>query len=73
MGSLLSNKTPDTTAKEAKDDSLTEYMGVLYNEIRTLGFKIRLYELFFSWIRHTFKKNCLLVVETSLLQAVRLQ
>lgn len=52
----VSNKTPETTAKEAKDDSLTEYMGVLYNEIRTIGLKIRLYELVISWIWHTLKK-----------------
>lgn len=58
-----SNKTPETTAREAKDDSLTEYKGLLYNDIRTIGLKIRLYELVVAWAWHSIKKLCLIVLD----------
>lgn len=47
-----SQKTPDTTAQKAMDDSLTEYRGVLYNEIRTIGNKVKLFDLVFAWTRY---------------------
>lgn len=31
------------------DDSLTEYQGVLYNEIRVIGREVKLYHLIVSW------------------------
>ena len=34
-----------TTTKQALDDSLTEYKGVLYNDIRTIGLNARVYKL----------------------------
>lgn len=42
----------DISTRQALDDSLTEYKGVLYNDIRTIGLKVRVYELLFSWFIH---------------------
>lgn len=53
-----SQRTPTTTGQQAMDDSLTEYRGILYNEIRTIGKNVKLAHLFFSWVRH----KCLSVV-----------
>lgn len=51
-----SQASNDTTPKQALDDSLTEYQGALYNEIRTIGLKIRLSQLMLSWIVYKTKK-----------------
>lgn len=47
-----SQRTPTTTGQQALDDSLTEYQGILYNEIRTIGKNVKLVHLFFSWLKH---------------------
>ncbi len=41
-----------TTPQQILDDSLTEYKGALYNDIRIIGLKVRLYQLLFSWFRY---------------------
>lgn len=51
-----SQSSEDTTPQQALDDSLTEYQGALYNEIRTIGLKIRLSQLMVSWIIYKVKK-----------------
>ena len=43
------------TPQQALDDSLTEYIGVLYNDIRVIGLKVRLYQLLLSWFRYRGK------------------
>lgn len=45
-----SQKNPEITAKQALDDSLTEYQGLLYNEIRTIGNNVKTRDLFKSWV-----------------------
>lgn len=40
------------TTKELLDDSLTEYKGVLYAEIKKIGENVKLYKLAASWIAH---------------------
>ena len=50
-----SQASEDTTPRQAMDDSLTEYKGVLYNDIRVIGLKVRLYQLLFSWFRYRGK------------------
>lgn len=42
----------DTSTKKALDDSLTEYKGVLYNDIRTIGLNAKMYKLLLSWFIH---------------------
>lgn len=39
-------------SQQVIDDSLTEYKGVLYNDVRVIGLKVRLYQLLFSWFKH---------------------
>lgn len=45
------------TPQQALDDSLTEYIGVLYNDIRVIGLKVRLYQLLLSWFK--FRGKCI--------------
>ena len=52
----LTQTSSNTSPQQALDDSLTEYQGALYNEIRTIGLKIRLYQLMLSWIVYKIKK-----------------
>lgn len=52
----ISQTSQNTTPQQALDDSLTEYRGVLYNDIRTIGLNIRLYQLVISWIKYKLKK-----------------
>lgn len=40
---------PTKTAQQAQDDSLTEYEGVLYSEIRIIGNNVKIIELSYSW------------------------
>lgn len=47
-----SQAAEDTTPQQAMDDSLLEYKGILYNDIRTIGLQVRLYQLFISWVKH---------------------
>lgn len=47
------------TPQQALDDSLTEYIGVLYNDIRVIGLKVRLYQLLISWFR--YRGMCLVI------------
>ena len=47
----ISQTSENMTPQQALDDSLNEYKGVLYNNIRTIGFKVRLYQLFYSWVK----------------------
>lgn len=56
-----SQATQDTTPKQALDDSLTEYKGALYNDIRTIGKRIRLIQLVVLWVVHKCKQ-CVLWV-----------
>lgn len=44
-----SQAAADVTPQQALDDSLTEYKGVLYNDIRVIGLNVRLYQLLLSW------------------------
>lgn len=54
----ISQASNNTTPQQALDDSLMEYKGALYNEIRSIGLKIRLSQLMVSW--GVFKvKKCL--------------
>ncbi len=54
-----SQSSQDTTPKQALDDSLTEYQGALYNDIRTIGKRIRLSQLVVLWIVHKCKQAIL--------------
>ncbi len=45
-----SQSTLTTSPQQALDDSLLEYRGVLYNDIRVIGLNVRLHQLLFSWI-----------------------
>lgn len=54
-----SHRTPTTTVQQAMDDSLTEYQGILYNEIRAIGKNVKLSHLFFSWIKY----RCISIVK----------
>ena len=56
-----SQATQDTTPKQALDDSLTEYKGALYNDIRTIGKNIRLTQLVVLWVLHKCKQGVLWV------------
>lgn len=49
------------TPQQALDDSLVEYKGVLYNDIRAIGLNVRLYKLFLSLCKHKcrFVLNCI--------------
>lgn len=51
----ITQASSNTTPQQALDDSLMEYKGALYNEIRTIGLNIRLYQLMIEWIKHKFK------------------
>ena len=51
-----SQNSQNTSPQQALDDSLTKYQGVLYNDIRTIGLNIRLYQLVISWIKYKPKK-----------------
>lgn len=46
----ITQASRNTTPQQALDDSLMEYQGALYNEIRTIGLKIRLSQLLCSWV-----------------------
>lgn len=50
-----SQASEDTTPRQAMDDSLTEYKGALYNDIRVIGLKVRLYQLIYSWFKYRCK------------------
>lgn len=50
MNQTLSHK--NGTTKELLDDSLTEYKGVLYAEIKKIGENVKLYKLAASWVIH---------------------
>ena len=52
----LTQASSNTTPQQALDDSLTEYQGALYNEIRTIGLKVRLFRLMLSWIVYRIRK-----------------
>lgn len=47
-----SQASEDTTPRQVMDDSLTEYKGALYNDIRVIGLKVRLYQLLLSWFKY---------------------
>lgn len=47
-----SQTSENTTPQQALDDSLTEYKGVLYNDIRVIGLNVRLYQLLLSWFMY---------------------
>jgi hypothetical protein len=54
----ITQASSNTTPQQALGDSLMEYQGALYNEIRSIGLKIRLSKLMVSWV--VFKtKKCL--------------
>ena len=57
-----SQKAPDTTAQQAMDDSLTEYQGVLYSKIRSIGNNIKLGDLLCSWIKYKIWSLCNLIL-----------
>lgn len=40
------------STQQALGDSLLEYRGVLYNDIRTIGLKVRIHQLLISWIKY---------------------
>lgn len=48
----VSQAASDSNPQQVIDDSLTEYKGVLYNDVRVIGLNVRLYQLFFSWIKY---------------------
>ena len=52
----ITQASNNTSPQQALDDSLTEYQGALYNEIRTIGLKIRLSQLMLFWIVYKVKK-----------------
>lgn len=48
--------SPNSTTRQVLDDSLTEYKGVLYNDIRMIGINVRMMNLLGAWLIHTLKR-----------------
>ena len=48
----ISQAASATSPQQIIDDSLTEYKGVLYNDVRVIGLNVRLYQLLLSWFKY---------------------